>query len=136
MFGHLRRADHGLLWFNLVSLMTVAFMPFPTALLGASSLESDRFPVVFYAVSMTVTSLAFTATWLYAVRRGFVDEAGGQDEVHAFTVRSFVTCGVFLGSVAASFRARQVAVRLWLGLLLWRGLPSTAITGGCRRLIG
>jgi uncharacterized membrane protein len=47
MFGHLRRADHGLMWFNLVSLMTVAFMPFPTALLGASPLKSDRFPVVF-----------------------------------------------------------------------------------------
>jgi hypothetical protein len=29
MSGHLRRADHGLLWFNLVGLMTVAFMPFP-----------------------------------------------------------------------------------------------------------
>jgi uncharacterized membrane protein len=117
MFGHLRRADHGLLWFNLVGLMTVAFMPFPTALLGASPLETDRFPVVFYAVSMTVTSLAFTATWLYAVRRGLVDEACGQDEVHAFTVRSFVTCGVFLASIAASFLGLQVAVLFWLVLL-------------------
>jgi uncharacterized membrane protein len=119
MFGHLRRADQGLLWFNLVGLLTVAFMPFPTALLGASPLESDRFPVVFYAVSMTVTSLAFTATWLYAVRRGLVevDEAGGQDEIHAFTVRSFVTCGVFLASIAASFLGLQVAVLFWLVLL-------------------
>jgi hypothetical protein len=68
-------------------------------------------------VSMTVTSLAFTATWLYAMRRGLVDEACGQDEVHAFTVRSFVTCGVFLASIAASFLGLQVAVLFWLVLL-------------------
>ena len=117
MFGHLRRADHGLLWFNLVGLMTVAFMPFPTALLGASPLEADRFPVVFYAVSMTVTSVAFTATWLYAVRRGLVDEACGPDEVHVFTVRSVVTCAVFFASIAASLLGVQVAALFWLVLL-------------------
>jgi uncharacterized membrane protein len=117
MFGHLRRADHGLLWFNLVGLMTVAFMPFPTALLGGSPLGADRFPVVFYAVSMTVTSVAFTATWLYAVRRGLVHEARGQDEIRVFTVRSFITCGVFLASIAASFLGLQVAVLFWLVLL-------------------
>ena len=117
MFGHLHRADHGLLWFNLVSLLTVAFMPFPTALLGASPLDVDRFPVVFYAISMTLTSIAFTATWLYALRRGLVDQANGQDEIRTFTVRSFVTCAVFLASVAASFLGVAVAVLFWLVLL-------------------
>ena len=32
MFEHIRRYDQGLLWLNLVSLLTVSFMPFPTAL--------------------------------------------------------------------------------------------------------
>jgi hypothetical protein len=66
---------------------------------------------------MTVTSVAFTATWLYAVRRGLVHEARGQDEIRVFTVRSFITCGVFLASIAASFLGLQVAVLFWLVLL-------------------
>jgi len=42
MFEFVRR-DRGLLWFNLVSLLTVSFMPFPTALLGARLDTDDWF---------------------------------------------------------------------------------------------
>ena len=75
MFEHLRSYDQGLLWFNLVSLLTVSFLPFPTALIGARLESDDPFPVVFYAASMTVSSIALTATWLYAVRRTLIDPA-------------------------------------------------------------
>jgi hypothetical protein len=37
--------------------------------LGSRSAAHDAFPVVFCAASMTMTSLALTATWLCAVRR-------------------------------------------------------------------
>jgi hypothetical protein len=50
----------GLLWLNLSILLTVSFMPFPTAVLGARLEESDNVAVVCYAASMTVSSIALT----------------------------------------------------------------------------
>jgi uncharacterized membrane protein len=35
MFGHIRRIDYGLLSPNLIALLTLSFMPFPTVALGA-----------------------------------------------------------------------------------------------------
>jgi uncharacterized membrane protein len=117
MFEHLRRYDQGLVWLNLISLMTVSFMPFPTALIGAR-LETDRtFPVVFYAASMTVSSLALTASWIYAVRRALLNPAVPAGEVRAFTGRALATSAVFLLSVGAAFLGLPVAVLFWLVLL-------------------
>ena len=73
MFSLLRRFDPGLLWLNLIALLTVSFMPFPTAVLGARLEDSDTFPVMFYAASMTISSIVLTAIWLYALRRHLVD---------------------------------------------------------------
>jgi uncharacterized membrane protein len=117
MFEHVRRYDQGLLWLNLVSLLTVSFMPFPTALLGAR-LETDTvFPVVFYAASMTVSSLALTTTWLYAVRRGLLDRSTSASEIRAFSSRALATSAIFLLSVGAAFFGLSVAVLFWLVLL-------------------
>ena len=117
MFEYVRRYDQGLLWLNLVSLLTVSFMPFPTALIGAR-LETDAaFPVVLYAASMTVSSFALTASWLYAVRRRLVDQSVPEAEVRAFTGRALATSAVFLLSVAAAFLGLPVAVLFWLVLL-------------------
>jgi len=117
MFEYVRRYDQGLLWLNLVSLLTVSFMPFPTALIGAR-LETDAaFPVVFYAASMTLASIALTTTWLYAVRKRLIDPSTPRSEVRAFTGRAFATSLVFLLSVGAAFLGLPVAVLFWLVLL-------------------
>ena len=44
MFEYVRRYDQGLLWLNLVSLLTVSFMPFATALIGARLETEAVFP--------------------------------------------------------------------------------------------
>jgi uncharacterized membrane protein len=113
MFDHLDGADQGLHWFNLVFLLTVCFLPFPSALLGAQKSYDDHFPIVFYALSMSVTSTALTATWLYAVRRGLVRQADGA----VFTTRSLVTTAVFVLSIAAAFAGLLPAVLVWTVLL-------------------
>ena len=118
MFSHLQGHDQPLIWLNLVSLLSVCFLPFPTAVLGAHSTDQDRFPVIFYAASMTVTSLCLTVTWLYAATRGRLlypdlDRHTRRD----FTVRSVVTTGIFLLSVAAAAFGLYVALALWLIVL-------------------
>jgi uncharacterized membrane protein len=116
-FGHLHRNDHTLMWLNLVVLLTVAFMPFPAALLGARSTAEDAFPVVFYAASMTATSAAITATWLYALRRGLTRPSLSRAEARRITLRAFTTTAVMAISIAAAFLGLTVAVVFWLGVL-------------------
>jgi uncharacterized membrane protein len=117
MFSLLRKFDHGLIWLNLVVLLTVSFMPFPTAVLGARLEHDDKFPVIFYAVSMTVSSIVMTLTWLYAYRRHLVDPELPARTVHQFTVRAFVTSAIFVLSVGAAFFGLAAAVLFWLVLL-------------------
>jgi uncharacterized membrane protein len=129
MFTHVRRYDQGLLWFNLVSLLTVSFLPFPTALIGARLEADDAFPVVFYAASMTVSSIALTAAWLYAVRRNLIDEEMPASQIHALTLRALATSAIFLLSIGAAFFGLSVAVLFWLLLLpLARTLLAHAAT--------
>jgi uncharacterized membrane protein len=116
MYSQFVGCDRGLLRIDLLSLLTVSFMPFPAALLGGDT-SDDRFPVVFYAVSMSLTSLSFTVTWLYAQRAGLVDERIGHARRLELTVRSFATTGVFVASIGAAFLGLLPAVLCWLVLL-------------------
>jgi uncharacterized membrane protein len=117
MFGALAGYDTGLIWLNLICLLTVSFMPFPTALLGAYSSDTDQLPVVLYAVSMTVTSLALTVMWQYAMRRGLLVDDLHPAMQREVTRRSFVTLGIFALSIGAAFLGLAAAAVFWLILL-------------------
>ena len=127
-FGHIRRQDTGLVWCNLLALLTVAFLPFPAALLGTHSTTEDAFAVVFYAASLTVTSAAVTGTWLYAVRRQLVDESLAADEQRTFTRRALATTAVFAASIGAAFLGLLVAVACWVVVL-----PAVRLAASRRR---
>lgn len=69
MFGKFARADNTLVWLNLLYLMVgVAFMPIPTAVLGAWLGDSHANQVVaaaFYGSAAGVSALAYNGVWLY-----------------------------------------------------------------------
>jgi TMEM175 potassium channel family protein len=117
MFAQLRSVDHGLIWLNLVFLLTVSFLPFPTAVLGSAPTADDSFSVVFYAGSMTVTSLALTIAWGYAVRRQLLSRTLTAHRVRAYSLRTVTTSAVFLLSVGAAFLGLRIAVLFWVVLL-------------------
>jgi uncharacterized membrane protein len=130
-FGLIGRHDTVLLWLNLAILLTVAFMPFPAALLGARQVTDDAFPVVFFAASMTLTSCALTATWLYAARRGLVRGSVGRDRIRLVTMRALVTSALFVLSVPAALLGLPVAVLFWVGVIpLARALVARLLPGG------
>ena len=115
-FGRIRRFDSGLVWLNLLLLMTVAFMPFPAALLSRRT-DDDAFPVVFYAASMSLASALMTATWLVAVHRRLVDTTIPAHQLREFSVRGLVTTGVFAASIGVAFLGLGPAVLMWLVVL-------------------
>jgi uncharacterized membrane protein len=68
VFSHFSRVDRGLVYLNLLLLMTVAFLPYPTGVLGQALArgQGERTAAVVYAVTMTANAVAWTALWLYA----------------------------------------------------------------------
>jgi uncharacterized membrane protein len=63
-FDLLRRSDRGLLWFNSVFLLWLAFVPFPTALMG--DYPGERIAVMSYAGVMALAGLSFSWMRYYA----------------------------------------------------------------------
>ena len=67
LFQHVRRFDGGLMWLALLQLLCVAFIPFPTSVIG----EHIAAPVAqqFYFATLLVTGLVMAALWWYMTSR-------------------------------------------------------------------
>ena len=63
-FHYLRRYDGPLDWLSLLQLLCIAFIPFPTAIVGEH--VSDPVAQEFYFGAILVTGLATMALWWYA----------------------------------------------------------------------
>jgi uncharacterized membrane protein len=68
VFNNLERIDRGLFYRNLVLLMTIVFIPYPTGVFGEALRlgHGARTAAVFYSVTMAVNGYAWTAMWLWA----------------------------------------------------------------------
>jgi uncharacterized membrane protein len=74
-FARVARVDRPLLFVNLILLMTVCFVPFPTSLLSrfvANGGADATVSAFVYAATMTAMSLAFGGMWVYAIRQGLL----------------------------------------------------------------
>ena len=69
VFSHLREIDRPMFYLNLVLLMTIVFIPYPTGVFGEALRQnvgdSARTAAVFYSLAMTVNACSWAALWLY-----------------------------------------------------------------------
>jgi uncharacterized membrane protein len=131
MFRHIRTHDGPLIWLNILFLLCISFLPFPTDLAG--EYESSRFAQVFYAASMTVTSLVMGVLWWYASRRRhLLHERVSAADIREMNWRSILFPLVFLLSIGVSFVHAAAAKYTWLLLplvslgLAWAFRPRRA----------
>jgi uncharacterized membrane protein len=63
LFQHVRRFDGGLMWLALLQLLCVAFIPYPTSVIGQHIVD----PVAqqFYFATLLLTGLVMATLWLY-----------------------------------------------------------------------
>jgi TMEM175 potassium channel family protein len=68
LFAHIERVDRAFFYLNLLLLMTIAFLPYPTGVLGQAlgQGEGERTAAVVYSVTMAINACAWAALWLYA----------------------------------------------------------------------
>jgi uncharacterized membrane protein len=71
IFSYFDRVDRNLVYLNLLLLLSVAFIPYPTAILGEALRQGEgtRVAAVVYSVTMTLNGYSWAALWLYASGR-------------------------------------------------------------------
>jgi TMEM175 potassium channel family protein len=76
LFTMIRSADETLIAINLLLLLAIAWVPFPTAVLAAYLNRSDqRVAAVLYSGTFLVIAIIFNLLWWYGVRKGHVPHA-------------------------------------------------------------
>jgi uncharacterized membrane protein len=63
LFQHVRRFDGGLMWLALLQLLCVAFIPYPTSVIGGHI--ADPVAQQFYFATLLLTGLVMAALWWY-----------------------------------------------------------------------
>lgn len=95
VFRHVERCDRRLLLLNVLMLLTVAVIPYPTALISHyARTPNATAAAVAYGGVMVVMAICFNAIWHYSIRAGLLAPGADQREVSGIT-RSFVP-GPFL----------------------------------------
>ncbi len=117
IFQKIRAVDRGLMWLNILFLMFVAFLPFPTALLD--EYPNDQLPVALYAGSLAVARLPLTAIWWYATHnRRLVHEHLDARTVRWHRIRGLGIPLIFLLSIGVSFISLTTAKLTWILLFV------------------
>jgi uncharacterized membrane protein len=117
-FEGVERLDTTLTWMTFLSLMAIAFLPFPTLLLG--EYWAQQISVVFYASDAAVASLLLVGISWYARGGQHRLVSGDLDEERARlrTAQGLAVPLVFLASIAISFWSTEVATLSWLLLFV------------------
>jgi uncharacterized membrane protein len=113
-FNSIQRCDQRLILLNLLMLMSVAFIPFPT---GVIAENGNRTATIFYALSITLMGLLTTAGWVYAIRAGLVDPQIPARSLQMETLRTLLVPAVFLVSISLAWISPDLPKYAWLLIL-------------------
>ncbi len=116
MFRYVRRYDGGLIWLNLLFLILIVLVPFPTDLVDRFG-DHDPLVVTLYAALLTLTGLSVALMWWYAThRRRLVDPDLDPALVrHILLVRLSVPA-VFLITIPIAWLSPVVAEYCWMAV--------------------
>src|SRR3712207_278666 len=108
---YLHQADPVFIRLNLLLLMAVSLLPFPTGLLAehVGQTGPERVAVTVYGLTLLASVLLVSAMWRYAVRRGLVDPDAADADVRLLRRRlepgmvgyaALIVLGLFLPHIA------------------------------------
>lgn len=121
-FHYIRRTNRPLFWLNLVYLMCVSFILFPTALLG--NFYQYQLPIVIYAATQVVTGTLFQIMVWYAYYNKLVAGKPDRGFMRRATFRNLMGPGLYLAAIAMSF------LSLTASLILFGVIPILYILPG------
>jgi uncharacterized membrane protein len=116
IFRPIKAYDRVLLYLNFLFLMFVAFVPFPTSLLGEYG--NYQLPVAIYAATLATGRLLLTALHWYSTKHErLLEEAQDPATVRFFLIRGLTIPAIFLLSIVISFFSVSAAIWIWFIML-------------------
>lgn len=116
LFDHVRRADHWVLYLNLVFLSFVALLPYPSELL--QHYGDTRAATVFWAGTIAAAGLSFTALQVHAARGNRLIDPGAEPYVRHALLRNGSVPVAFAASIPVAFASVDAAKLVWLAIPL------------------
>ena len=127
MFKDIERVDHTLIVLNLLLLMSIAFLPFPTAVL-AEYLQEEDFKLtatLAYGTTVTVIAVFFNVMWLYASSgRRLIDEHVSDARVRSRTLRYLPGPLLYGVTIPLAFVSVWISLGIYSALALLYLLPT------------
>lgn len=112
LFSSLVGVDRTLMSLNLVYLAFIAFLPFPTELVG--KYEPNPVSVVLFALCLSVVSTMEAVMFRHAVRTGLSRVEIGRAQYRYGMIQSLTPVALFLISIPIAFWEPSVALFSWL----------------------
>ena len=137
---YLERADAAFVRLNLLLLLFVSFLPFPTRLVAEfiHRDKAERVAVTFYGIILLLSSVLLQVLWRYAVRAHLVRPDTADEEVELLTERLTPGLGAYVVLIVTGLFVPIIAVIGFLGIALYyiipfRRLSASILPRGWRR---
>ena len=137
---YLERADAAFVRLNLLLLLFVSFLPFPTRRVAEfiHQDKAERVAVTFYGIILLLSSTLLLVLWRYAVRAKLVRPDLADEEIELLTERLTPGLGAYLVLIVSGLFVPVIAVIGFLGIALYyiipfRRLSASILPRGWRR---
>jgi uncharacterized membrane protein len=114
-FGFIIKYDRGLLFLNLLVLMVIGFIPFPSSVISENPGSTAT---IFYALTMALAGVLMMVLWAHAVQHNrLIDPAISQRQRWREWATPISTVAIFLVSVGIAFFNADLARLSWVLIL-------------------
>jgi uncharacterized membrane protein len=122
---YLDRADAAFVRLNLLLLLIVSFLPFPTRLVAEYIHQdrAERVAVTFYGIVLVLATTMLLVLWRYAVRAKLVRPDLADEEIELLTERLTPGLAAYLVLIVSGLFVPVVAVIGFLAIALYYIIP-------------
>ena len=131
------RIDHGFITLNLLLLMCVAFLPFPTAVMAEHLTDPHErsTAVAFYCGAFTVTAVFYFLMWWHAARnRRLIAPHVSDDAVRAVTRAYAPGSLLYLAATLLAFVHVAISLTIVLGLAVLYMFPRAGAHSAAKKV--
>jgi len=123
MLHFINATDRTFLWLNLFLLLIIAFIPYPTSLMGTT--RADATSVMLYGGVLFLANTAGTALWIYATRNHRLVSPELPQKFARFVVRvHFTPALLYAVAVVLAAEARIVSLAIFVAVPLFFIVPN------------
>ena len=131
---YLDRTDAAFVRLNLLLLLVISFLPFPTRLVAEFIRQdhAERVAVTFYGIVLVLATTMLLVLWRYAVRAKLVRPDLADEEIELLTERLTPGLGAYLVLIVTGLFVPVIAVIGFLGIALYYIIPFRRLTARIR----